>query len=174
MRGRIKMEKHELPERKVIRLKNYDYSKSGYYFVTICSYQRKNLLSEIEMDKVFPTDIGKVIESSFNNIPKIFIGVCIDQYIIMPNHIHAIWVIDNSTGSNPVAEDKKPTLQNIISRFKSYTTHMYNEINNTKGLQLWQIDFYEHVIRDDQELRDTREYMQNNPIKWTEDKYYTS
>jgi putative transposase len=93
-------------------------------------------------------------------------SVIIDEYIIMPNHIHAIVVINRAVGHGD------PTLQDIIGRLKSFTTYEYNKINGTNGLLLWQRSFYEHIIRNEQDLHEIREYIHNNALKWNQDKYY--
>jgi REP element-mobilizing transposase RayT len=113
------------------------------------------------------TDIGLQVNTSILKIPILYKGIFIDQYVIMPNHIHMVLIFtqDSRRGSLP--------LQDVIGRFKSYTTYIYNQISERKGLILWQRNFYEHVIRDEQSLNEIQEYIINNPLKWYEDKYYT-
>ena len=156
-----------LPQRKIIRLKDYDYSQAGYYFVTIYTHNRQNLLCDIiDHANVKFTDIGLQVKNSILNIPSIFTSVYIELYVIMPNHLHIIVVI-NGTGGHGT-----PPLQDIIGRFKSFTTYEYNKMNKTKDKLLWQRNFYDHIIRNEQELQSIREYIINNPAKWQEDKYF--
>lgn len=174
---------------KNIRLKSYDYSQSGYYFVTVCTNNRNNMLCDIVMvdlcdsvvsslsdtvvaglcacPDVVLTNIGSQVKTSILNIPILYKGVSIDQYVIMPNHIHIIVALSQESrhGSLP--------LQDVIGRLKSFTTYKYNQLNKKNGLILWQRNFYEHVIRNEQALDEIREYIINNPLKWYEDKYYT-
>ena len=112
------------------------------------------------------TDIGLQVKNSILNIPSIFTGAYIDQYIIMPNHLHVIAVITKTGGHG------NPPLQDIIGRFISFTTHEYNKINKTKGMLLWQRNFYEQIIRNEHELQKIREYIMNNPASWHEDEYF--
>ncbi|MBE7014470.1 MAG: hypothetical protein E7419_04595 [Ruminococcaceae bacterium] len=112
----------DLPKRKPTRLKNYDYSGNGAYFVTICTHNRKCILSDIvgeglcTLPKNTLTPIGKEIEKSIQYIDENYEGAIIDKYVIMPNHIHLIVIINNSGGHG------NPPLQNIIGNMKSFTT----------------------------------------------------
>ena len=166
-----------LPQRIIIRLKDYDYLQAGYYFVTICTHNRQNLLCDIiDHANVKFTDIGLQVKNSILNIPSIFTSVYIELYVIMPNHLHIIVVI-NKTGGHGTGtggHGNPPLLQDIIGRFKSFTTYEYNKMNKTKDKLLWQRNFYDHIIRNEQELQSIREYIINNPAKWQEDKYFFS
>ncbi|MEW5920646.1 MAG: transposase [Bacillota bacterium] len=165
---------NSLPQRKQLRLKNYDYGQPGYYFVTICTYEKQKILCHIDLSiegveksTIKHTEIGLKVEHSLLNIPTLFSGVSVDQYIIMPNHLHLIIVLTKTGGHGD------PPLHDIIGRFKSFTTREFNIIKRTKGKLLWQRNYYEHVIRDEDELNSTRQYIIDNPAKWHEDKYYT-
>jgi putative transposase len=155
-----------LPQREQLRLKDYDYSQKGHYFVTICTYGRQNLLCTIAYPNTQFTDIGLQVENSILNIPSIFTGVYVDQYIIMPNHLHMIIVITETGGRG------NPPLQDIIGRFKSFTTYEFNKINKTKGKLLWQRNFHDHIIRNEHVLQKIRQYITDNPAKWHEDNYF--
>ena len=178
-----------LHHRKQLRLKNYNYSQSGYYFVTICTHDRQNLLRNIAgcgsqcpsvldlntapLANMELTEIGMQIENSILNIPSLFACANIDQYIIMPNHLHIIIVINGKGGHlSDTGGHGNPPLQDIIGRFKSFTTYEYNKIYKTNGNIIWQRDFYEHIIRNEYELQQIREYISNNLAKWLEDEYY--
>lgn len=160
------------PKRKRIRLKAYDYSQNGAYFVTICSKDRESLLSEIVGDglcavpQTILTHIGTEIEKSIKYINNNIGGVNIDKYVIMPNHVHMIIEL------NPTGGDGAPPLPDIIRRFKTYTTKAYAEIQGTGNITLWQRSFYEHVIRNEQDYLEIWEYIENNPLRWEADKYY--
>jgi len=123
---------------KNIRLRDYDYSSDGYYFVTICTnYSRAYLKGKIK----------SVVVRFIGQIPSKFPGISVDTYIIMPDHIHLILVLQNSS----------LTLSEIIRRFKAITS-------KETGLKLWQPNFYEHIIRDEKALSKIREYIVNNPL----------
>ncbi len=156
----------ELPKRKQIRLKEYDYSQNGYYFVTICTKDRQNIFGKIEIEKVILTGLGNIVESEIQNINKRYNNVFIDNYVIMPNHIHMIVVIqyDKQNAFN-TESDKHFDIPNVIGRFKA-------GISRKCGFTVWQRGYYEHIIRDEQDYQVIYEYISNNPIKWSEDKYY--
>jgi len=160
----------EIHHRRSIRLKNYDYSQEGYYFITICTQNREDYF----LDK----RVIEMIEKWWYILPDKFLNVEIDEFIVMSNHIHGIIVIINkSVGADLcVCQNVKRgehtglPLPEIIQWFKTMTTNEY--IRNVKKLKwrpfdgkLWQRNYYEHIIRNEDELNRTREYIINNPIK---------
>jgi len=157
----------QLPKRKSTRLKDYDYSTPGAYFVTICTQNRKCILSDIvgeglcalPQNNLTPT--GKEIEKSIQYINDNDSGIVIDKYVIMPNHIHLIVVLDDSGGRG------SPPLQNIIGQLKSYTTRKFGQI-------LWQRSFYDHIIRGEKDYQKIWEYIDTNPLKWELDCFYNN
>ena len=114
------------------------------------------------------TTIGNEIVQCIEFISNQNPHVIFDKYIIMPNHIHLIIILDNSkldgAGNIP--------LHKIIGQMKSYTNKRYNDINNTQRLILWQRNYYEHIVRNEEEYEKIYEYIETNPIKWKEDEYY--
>ncbi|HZJ83101.1 MAG TPA: transposase [Clostridia bacterium] len=164
-----------LRSRKNLRLKDFDYSQSGYYFVTICTKNRSKLLSNIVGDgfhavpcHAIPTRIGDEIIKTINFIDNQHSNVCFDKYIIMPNHIHLIIILQESkTGGHG-----NPPLHKIIGQLKSYTNKRYNDINKAKGSILWQRNYFEHIIRSEHEYQEIWQYIEINPIEWKEDEYY--
>jgi REP element-mobilizing transposase RayT len=166
----MKMENRELSKRKSIRLKHYDYSQAGYYFVTICTENRLNLFGEVVGvdDPVHPpvmqrNKIGEIVCECWNRMNGIYQNVVTDEFCLMPNHIHGIIVISETVGQG------RPTLQKIMQGFKSVTTRMCFEYGYTN---IWQKSYYEHIIRNEKDLNDIREYIVNNPGKWREDEYF--
>ncbi len=155
----------DLPKRKPVRLKGYDYSAPGAYFVTVCTKERKCILGEIVGEGLRPlpentlTPLGKETESSIQFINKNYTGVKIDRYVIMPNHIHLIVILEETGGGSA------PPLQNVIGRLKSYTTNRYGET-------LWQRSFHDHIIRDEKDYMKIAEYIDTNPLKWELDCFY--
>lgn len=164
----------ELPRRKNIRLKDYDYSQSGYYFVTICTHERLNLLSNIvgggfhAAPQIELTEIGKEIVKSVEYLDNHIPNVGINNYVVMPNHVHLIITLDQLQEGG----HGSPPLHKIVGQFKSYTNKIYNELNKAKNLILWQRNYYDHIIRNDREYHEIYEYIENNPIKWELDEYY--
>jgi len=177
-------EKHH---RRSIRLKDYDYSQSGAYFITICTQKRECLFGEIVDGEMRLNDAGQMVQTKWDELPKYYTGIDIDEFVIMPNHFHGIILI-HDVGAGPRAcPDKGQTglgqprgvaptmsLPDVVHRFKSLTTTRYRQGVTQNGWppfpgKLWQRNYYEHVIRDEDELLEIREYIANNPKKWAED-----
>ena len=154
-----------LPKRKSTRIKEYDYSKNGAYFVTICTHNKKCILSNIVGEGLCAlpqnslTIIGKEIEKSIQYINDNYAGVKIEKYVVMPNHIHLIVILNNSGG------DGTPPLQNVIGQLKSYTSNKFGDI-------LWQRSFHDHIIRDENDYQKIWQYIDTNIIKWKNDCFY--
>ena len=156
----------EHPKRKPTRLKEYDYSSAGVYFVTVCVKERKRLLSEIvgEGLRALPetqlTNIGLKVKNAIEYIDKNYENISIDNYVIMPNHIHML-----VSYLPPMGGHRDPPLQDVIARLKSFTTHQY-------GKPLWQRSFIDHIIRNERDYIEHYTYIENNPIKWELDDLY--
>ncbi len=163
--------------RRSIRLKGYDYSQAGAYFVTMC-VQRRELLFVTD-------DVIDMIQRWWDKLPEKFPGVETDAFVIMPNHTHGIIVVTGEHVGSPrqsaqsVGVDPRvnpaPTLGEMIQWFKTMTTNEY--IRGVKTLnwtpfpgKLWQRNYYEHIIRSEIELNAIRQYIINNPLKWEQDR----
>lgn len=161
--------------RRSLRLKGYGYDQPGFYFVTVCTYQRKNLFGEIQQDSMRLNHYGRIAEESFVAIPEHFDNTQVDEFVIMPNHIHGIVVISNVGARHavPFSAFGKPmanSLATIVASFKSATTKQINNLRQTSGVSVWQRNYYEHVIRNEQSLHRIREYIANNPGRWDFDR----
>ena len=169
----IDMNIDNMPFRKSARIKNYDYAQNGAYFVTVCTCDRKPILSQIKnsdrnIPQIINHDIGIEIENSIAYINEHYKTVNIIKYVIMPNHIHMIVLLQ----SDGLCEDKADkSLQSVIGQFKSFVTKRFNEIRKSKHETLWQRSFYDRVIRDEQEYLEVWRYIDKNPIKWDLDEY---
>jgi len=161
--------------RRSIRLKDYDYSQAGAYYVTIDVQNRVCLFGEILNYEMILNDIGEMVIEQWIALLERFPTIELDVYQIMPNHFHGIIVvIENMDNQIAVVENKRPTLGDIIGAFKSITTHEYIlGVDNKNWPQfykrLWQRNYYEHVIRNEADLDRIRDYIQANPANWDED-----
>lgn len=161
--------------RRSIRLKEYDYTSSNWYYVTICTQGRQCIFGEIKESRMILNDHGKITEEELLKTKEIRKNVDLDYYVIMPNHIHVIIIIE---GNNVGAIRRvAPTLQRnslgaIIGQFKSVVTKRINKLENHPGQSIWQRNYYEHIIRNEKDLFFTRKYIKLNPLKWELDKYY--
>ncbi|MGN1004614.1 MAG: transposase [Oscillospiraceae bacterium] len=161
----------ELPRRKPNRLRDYDYSQPGAYFVTICTRGRENIFwrENVGADIIrlgtpagdLLSRYGKIAECAILAISDHYTGVTVDQYVVMPNHLH-ILVRISETGGRLIAA---PTLSTVIGQLKR---HVAKQI----GQPIWQRSFYDHIIRNEDDYRTIWEYIANNPAKWTEDRFY--
>ena len=154
--------------RRSIRLQAYDYSEAGMYYITICTKDKAFLFGNIQEGNMITSNRGKIVEATLLNISKRFPQVLLDEYIIMPNHIHFIIQI---VGAIPCG--RPPTLGKIIGAFKSESVYNYLQYIKKYSLKesclLWQRNYYEHVIRNDEDLERIREYIQMNPLQWKQD-----
>ena len=160
--------------RKNIRLKGYDYGQAGLYFVTVCTnFKEKILWQEVTDDEIFLSPIGKAVEDCIKFIDKNYENVVIDKYCIMPNHIHLIIDLgfsESRRGSLPLRELENQNnieLHNVIGRMKSYTTRQYKILSG--NTVLWQRNFYEHIIRNDEDYAEKWQYIDENVLKWNLD-----
>lgn len=173
----------EIHHRRSIRLKEYDYATTGGYFVTIRTYDKESLFGRIEEGEMILNDGGKTVEMAWQGVPSHFANVTLDEYVIMPNHFHGIIVIKNEfvgAGLGPPCmkgrHDKKgaasraPTLGDIVCAFKSISAIQVNRISSRSGQPLWQRNYYERIIRSEDELDRARKYILDNPTKWEMDK----
>jgi putative transposase len=163
--------------RRSIRLKNYDYSQKGAYYVTIIVQHRECLFGDIGNNEMILNEPGKMINEQWSVLPGRFPNIELDLYQIMPNHFHGIIIAGATTrvAQNWAGTRPAPTLGDIIGAFKSINTSVYIkgvENNNWPRFvkRLWQRNYYEHVIRDEADLNRIRNYIQSNPANWNDDK----
>ena len=163
------------------RLQNYDYSANGYYFVTICTYQKFCYFGDIVDAEMHFSQVGRIAQKNWQDIPNHFDGVYWDEYVIMPNHIHGIIVINRPKNvetrnfaslPNKFAPLKPGSLQAIVHAYKSSVTRWCRQ--NGDDIFRWQPRFYEYIIRNDKSLKNIRQYIINNPAKWTQDQNYVN
>ena len=160
----------EYPKRKQNRIPEYDYSAPGAYFVTICTQGRRQILSNITVGAAISrppeenlTAYGEIVDLAINHITTIYPGVSVDKYVIMPNHVHMILRICSGEDGRQVAA---PTVSAVVGQMKRW-------ISLQAGTALWQKSFHDHVIRNEEDFREIWEYIDTNPARWAEDRYYT-
>jgi len=188
--------------RRSIRLKEYDYSQAGYYYITICTHNREHLFGAIENGVMRHNDIGTIALNEWTRTPEMRPNISLDAFVVMPNHLHGIIVIngvigDDSRNGNSINNGDsflrtgtvhraptenlvyeqfgKPTsntIPTIIRGFKAAVTKQVNILRGTPGEPVWQRNYYEHTIRDDQSHYSITEYIKKNPLRWEEDDYY--
>lgn len=176
-----------LHNRRNIRLQGYDYSSEGLYFVTICVQNRLCLFGKIVEDEMILNDAGRIVNDTWHDLPNHNPNIELDAWCIMPNHVHGIIIIKNieyvgvdskSTQNNDWTDlESVPTrkhhgLPEIIRQFKSFSTRRINKLQYTAGSIVWQRNYYEHIIRNNNSYLKIVDYINNNPCNWETDKYY--
>ena len=190
----------DLPERKQNRLRGYNYSSAGAYFVTVCTDNRKCYLSEVVLNPdnqsappeyvgaihespvcrpelIYETaeirlkPYGKIVEKIINTLSQKY-GVRITDYVIMPNHIHMVILIDEERAIRESPLQKRSLISKIVGYLKATVSREIHKFS--PDINLWQRDYYDHIIRWDEEYLKIAEYIHTNPGKWEEDKYYKS
>ena len=165
------------PRRKNLRLKNYDYRQNGYYFVTICTQDRVHYFEN-------HPELKQIVHDQWHELPKRFANIQLDEFVIMPNHIHGIIAIVGAPlvgapiGANRAGARPAPTLGGIIGAYKSICVHEWLKLIKKNGLNVigrfWQRNYYEHVIRGEMDLFKIRNYIRQNPLNWNNDEYNPS
>ena len=163
----------QLPKRKPVRLRNFDYCDSGAYFLTICTENRRKILSQIVGGDVLdaPYDIkltsyGQIADKFINQLSDFYTNIEVDNYVIMPNHIHIILFVldDGASRTSPPTKQHSP-ISSFVSTFKRFCNKEYGE-------NVWQRHFYDHIIRNKEDYEKHVKYIHENPIRWYFDELY--
>ena len=165
--------------RRSIRLKGYDYAQTGAYFVTLVTPGRECFFGDVVNDEMQLNDAGQIIAAAWEWLADQYPHVELDEWVVMPNHLHGIIIIvddDGRGGSRSAQGDsriaptpKRKPLGRLIGAFKTVSSKRINELRDTPGLPVWQRNYFEHIIRNERELDRVREYIANNPLKWALD-----
>ena len=160
--------------RKTIRIQGYNYKSNGYYFVTCCTENRLLLFGQIKNGKMHLNDAGLMVQTKIANTPHYYPDVYIDIFIVMPDHFHAVVVLDGQ-GRTQRSAPTDVGIADVVKNIKTYTTTHYIQgvrKNNWNPFykRLWQRGYHEHIIRNENDLNRIREYIVNNPLQWHLDK----
>ncbi|MBU3979223.1 transposase [Patescibacteria group bacterium] len=159
-------------ERKLNRLQKYDYSQNGYYFITVCAKGKIEYFGKIENGKMILNEYGKIVKQQWLWLAKQYNYVNLDEFIIMPNHLHGIIVVgtgrDLSLRYEMPDKPKIKSLSELMGAFKTTSSKLIHR-NGLPEFQ-WQRSFYDHIIHDEKSLEKIREYIANNPLKWDFDR----
>lgn len=190
--------------RRSIRLPGYDYTRAGAYFVTLCTWNRECLFGEVAGGEMVLSRFGQIAAQKWQEIPRHFPNTALDEWVVMPNHLHGIvWILeDDAPTSNrrdpgPPADHPAPVMRDaesldtagnddwphgpppgslgaIVGNFKSVTTRRINRMRHIRGGRVWQRGYWERIVRDERALENIRRYIHNNPARWAEDEERTS
>lgn len=168
---------NNLPKRKPTRLEDFAYSENGAYFITICTENRKNILSAIKPDcnavgEGFPlphlSQYGVITDSWIQKIPVEYPEISVDCYVIMPNHIHLLLSVSQENGRG----DPSPTIVSVIGWIKYQATAEINRLRGVTGEKVFRRSFYDHVVRNRNDYNEIYKYIEQNPLRWQLDKLY--
>jgi REP element-mobilizing transposase RayT len=160
--------------RRSIRLRDYDYSQAGAYFITVCTGNKECLLGSIENGEITLSEYGMIARDEWMKSAAVRFEIELDEFVVMPNHFHGIVVI-HGRGDRPVAPTKHhpgpqpKSIGALVAGFKSTVTKQINQIRNTPGIPVWQRNYYEHIIRNEKALENIRRYIEGNPVLWEYD-----
>jgi putative transposase len=173
--------------RRSIRLQEYDYAQPGAYYVTVVVWQRKFLFGDVVNKEMVLSNFGLVAKQQWEKIPRRFPNIELGAFIIMPNHMHGIIVITDGRGTAGNRDDhddkssrrapsheefQKPvkgSVPTIVRSYKSAVAYRINLIQRTQGVPVWQRNYYEHIIRNQQDLQNKTDYIGANPMLWDDD-----
>ena len=166
--------------RQSLRLPNYNYSGNGAYFITICIKNKECLLGDICDREFISNSFGNIVTNTWHSLSIKYEQIKLDEFVVMPNHIHGIIIINNFEINNVgtihelslhqnMKQRRKMLLPKAIGYFKMNSAKKINQIRQTEGIPLWQKNYYEHIIRNDRSLDNIRQYIINNPAQWSED-----
>ncbi len=170
-----------LKERKSNRWKGFNYASENAYFITICVNDRLCLLGAVSGGEMQLNEYGKIIKQCWNNLPNHYPNCILDEFIIMPNHIHGVIMIDNSvfkpTNITPIGNGLKPYptrthgLSEMVRALKTFSSRRVNELSPQRKFH-WQKSFHDHVIRDFPSLLKIQQYIIANPLNWEKDTFF--
>ncbi|NCB63193.1 MAG: hypothetical protein EOM52_06190 [Clostridia bacterium] len=162
----------EYPTRKHPRLKEYDYSQGGAYFLTVCSKDKASIFAAVGRDDLGApllrlTNAGVTVERYVRSIPDAYPYVTLEHYIVMPNHIHLLLLVGDGRNGAPGSSRPTQVIPRLVAALKRLS-------NRDAGCDLWQTSYHDHIIRDENDFLNHWSYIDSNPARWAEDEYYTS
>lgn len=166
------------PKRRSIRLRGYDYSQDGAYFITICTYGRECLFGSITEGELSLNEYGLAVRAEWMKTSQVRTNLETDVFVVMPNHFHAVLFIGKTTGTarraatdtrEAFGRPRSDSLPTVVRSFKAAVTKLVNDLRGTPGMPVWQRNYYEHVVRGEADLEIIRDYVTGNPGKWSLD-----
>ncbi|GAC1374440.1 MAG: transposase [Aquirhabdus sp.] len=165
--------------RRSIRLKHYDYSQAGLYFITLCTHQRLSLFGDVVAGEMQLNEMGRVVQDVWQDLPNHYTHVELDCFVVMPNHVHGIVRFNGDVRSI----HQSPTLQaqisrrnmglpKLVGRLKMVSAKRINQLRENQGVPVWQRNYHEHIIRHENAHIKIADYIHTNPLRWQEDTYY--
>ncbi len=151
----------------------WDYSNEGDYFITICTKNREHLFGYVKDEAMILNEYGKIVSDCWFDLPNHYKNIVLDEFQIMPNHIHCIVGLDNSKIIDPDPDEKIHGVFEFMRALKSFSSRRINEKRNSKGVSNWQERFHDHIIRNEAEYNRIKNYIINNPKNWDKDCFFS-
>jgi len=172
-----------IKSRRSIRLPGYDYRQTGVYFVTLCTYQKAKLFGAVDDGEMILSALGTVVIDEWQHIAKVRSNVKLDLFVVMPNHFHGLVIINArqnndvcpSVSASPIKSSRTlqaDSLGAIIGQFKVAVTRRAKSSQIYSDQRIWQRNYHEHIVRNEESLNDIRRYIIENPARWAEDSLY--
>ena len=160
--------------RKSMRLQGYDYTFPGAYFVTMVTQLRECLFGKVVDSEMQVNQFGLIVEHAWMDLPSHYPQVTLEAFVVMPNHVHGIVVINECRGGSQTRPYRmiQHGLPEIVRAFKSFSAMRINQLQKRDRVAVWQRSFYDHIIRNEQDFRNIWEYIHNNPQKWQDDEFH--
>jgi len=179
---------NQSPQRRTIRLAEYDYGQEGLYFVTLRCQNKKSCFGRVENGEMILNEAGRITHDEWLNTPLIRKNIELGEFVIMPNHLHGIIIINRQVGANCIRPNKNnrtdvcntslqspsQTLGSIIRGYKSAVMRKINQLYNIipSSKSIWQRNYFEHIIRNEQSYQKITDYILQNPNNWIHDNYF--
>ena len=169
--------------RRSIRLPGYDYQQAGLYFVTLCTHEKSSIFGKVDDHQVLLSDLGRIASDEWLKMAQVRERVELDQFVVMPNHIHGLIIIEDNHNCSAMPADpasrkrRSKTLQSgslgaIIGQFKTAVTRRAKLNQIYSGQRIWQRNYHEHIVRNENSLNEIRQYIVENPARWLEDSLF--
>ncbi len=166
--------------RRSIRLPGYNYAQAGVYFVTMVTRWRECIFGDVVDVEMRLNEGGRIAADEWSRTSVVRNNVMLDAFVVMPNHLHGVIIVTHVGTAPPCTYEPAfgksipQSIPTIIGQFKSITTKRINNMRGTPGTPVWQRNYFEHIIRDEESLERIRDYILNNPATWTEDRENTA
>jgi putative transposase len=170
----------QLPDRRSIRWRGYDYSSAGIYFVTICAFERRAIFGSISSGIVAPSLFGRIVSEHWFDLSNHYAGLELGEFVLMPNHVHGILLLnspktsvnqkivgaDNVVGAGPRPARRRVGVPYIVGEFKRFSALKINSARGVTGQPVWQRNYFERVVRGGKEMKKVQRYILENPARW--------
>jgi REP element-mobilizing transposase RayT len=166
-----------MPSGRVSRLVHFDYATPAAYSVTICVWKKETILPQVAPDRLRLTEAGHIVGEGWSELLRHYPNVGLDAFVVMPNHVHGIIVLEDvGAGFKPAPTvpagrpPRRHAIPEIVRAFKTFSARRIKELRMSPGRRVWQSGYYDHIVRNDEDLDRIRVYISSNPLRWSMDR----